>query len=282
MEPQPNPTPNKTPQSFGFFDLSGATINARMAMAMEFAKTKRLHEPHSEADYLSINGGIAIYGGAASPYNRVYGFGGQKTYLEDIARIESFYWPKLTSFEIELAPLAAPEAREVLQTRKYLPTQTRQIWALPIGEDLTETCDHSPETIISLTPNHQKAWVAYLDQAFGQPMSWDAVATFETYSKMPSVQKFVALDEDKPAGAGALFLRDRTAILFSAGIELAFRGKGLYRELVCSRLQYAQAFGADLAIAETVAGSKTSKNLANMGFQMICALSLYSRQRETF
>jgi len=246
-------------------------------MVMEFAKTKRLLDPSSETDYLSIPGGIAVYGGSNSPYNQVIGFGASGTEVESLARANAFFWPKLSRFEVELSPWASSTAPQVLLEKKFRSGKKRSLWSRGIDGSVE---DLRPPTLDAVVPGplHQpKLWAMHLTQAYDTPGEWDPIDTFLTYGHMPSVHKYVVLHQGLVGGGAALFLRDQTALLFGAAVKLNLRGKKLHQTLIWSRLKEACRLGANLALAETVADPEVEHNLSSMGFIKVAELPNFSR-----
>jgi len=245
-------------------------------MAMEFAKTKRLIDPASDTDYLSIPGGIAVYGGSHSPFNRVIGFGVAGTPVESYARAQAFYWPKLSTFEVELYPWADPEAHQLLLAKKFQSSGTRELWARSLSDEVIQLDPNASDRVLPAPPNQHKLWAMHLTQAFDIHVEWDLIDTFLTYGQMPSVYKFLALDNGLVAGGAAMYLRDQTALLFGAAVKADLRDQGLHRALIELRLQEAQRLGANLAIAETLGGT-SSHNLLALGFTKVAELPQYKR-----
>ncbi|MDT8447880.1 MAG: GNAT family N-acetyltransferase [bacterium] len=263
----------------GFPALSRTSEEARMALAMEFAKTRNETDPEAAAGFLSIAGGLAVYGGKDSPFNRVYGFGGSGDPIEDLARSESFYWPKLCPFEVEMSPRGDENIADLLESKKYYAKAPRLIWALPL-EDTSGSVDFSAKrTIVEISPEQGKLWAQVMDQAYGQPIGWNAPQTFAAYTQMPSVKLYMALEEGRPIGGAALFLRGRTAILFSAAVLLEKRGEGYFSDLLRIRLEMARDWGSDLALVETLPSSPAIPILNSLGFTLLCELPQYSRTR---
>lgn len=258
--------------------LSRTSEEARLAMAIEFTKACNKLDPAIKAEVLSTPGGLVVYGGPDSPFNRVFGYGAAGNPLEDLARVESFYWPKLVHFDVELAPQAAFEVMELLEARQYRQVGVRQIWACPLAPLDPALELEAAYPVLEIDPLYHKLWVELIDQAFGQPLGLGAPATFHAFTRMPSVKLCLALDEGRPVGGGALFLRGQTGILFCAGVLLEARHKGIYHQLIRSRLALAQSWGANLALAETGPSSPAIPILRNLGFTKVCELPLYGRR----
>lgn len=263
----------------GFPTVSKTSEEARLALAIEFAKARAETDPSAGAGFLSITGGLAVYGGQDSPFNRVYGFGASPDLMEDLARSESFYWNKLCPFDVELSPHAEAASVELLESKKYRAKAPRLVWALPLEVPLDPVQFSVKQVVAEVDEDQRKLWVEVMDQAYGQPIGWDAPHTFKAYTKMPSVKLYLALEKGEPVGGAGLFLRERTALLFSAAVMLEKRGEGFFRQLMHTRLEAAQDWGCDLALVETLPSSPAIGILRQLGFVLVSELPQFSRSR---
>ena len=72
----------------------------------------------------------------------------------------------------------------------------------------------------------------------------------------------------RPAGAAASFAHEGVVELGSDAVRPALRRRGVQRALIAARLADARADGCDLAMAITMPGSDSQRNLQRAGFEL--------------
>lgn len=91
---------------------------------------------------------------------------------------------------------------------------------------------------------------------------------------MPTQRLYLARYRGEPAGVAGAVLGPRSVYLLGAVVLEAFRGHGLYRALVASRMADAHRTGASLAVSHARAET-SAPVLARMGFTTVCELAVF-------
>lgn len=84
---------------------------------------------------------------------------------------------------------------------------------------------------------------------------------------------FLARWNGEPAGASAVALLPRSAVLLGAVVLPKHQGRGLYRALVDARLHEARRRGCTLATSQARAGT-SHPILGRLGFRDVCRLTM--------
>jgi GNAT superfamily N-acetyltransferase len=134
---------------------------------------------------------------------------------------------------------------------------------------------------VEMTAVDEQTLDAYIDTFLG---GWDVARDqrapmrkqhLAALSRSPRVAYFwLATIDGEPAGTTGLLLRDRYAYLVGAQVLDRFRGKGVYRALIETRLDFLRQRGVTLAV--TLAREATSAPmLAHLGFETLFPCRVY-------
>lgn len=86
--------------------------------------------------------------------------------------------------------------------------------------------------------------------------------------QIPQIHWFLASADEKPAGTGALYVRDRLAYLSSAETRPSFRRMGCHTALINRRLRLAAELGYELVVGAADFGTSSFRNLMRAGLQI--------------
>lgn len=84
--------------------------------------------------------------------------------------------------------------------------------------------------------------------------------------RMPTVRRFVAIEDGAPVAAAAMTVHEDVAVLGGAATLPAYRGRGAQTRLLAHRLRLAADAGCVLAVATARSGSVSVANLRRAGF----------------
>lgn len=219
---------------------------------------------------LSVAGGVAVYAGPGSPYNRAVGIGlhGPVT-VPEFERMEAFFADRDVKLEVSLCPLADPSLLEHLAGAGYHVEMFMHTWVreLDPAEDF-----HLPRGVVVCPTSYDEAtlWarVAFkggLDSEEAEP---GRAATIAAYPYMAHTTCYLAWIDGEAAGAGALSVDRGLAEMFGASTRPGFRNRGVQAALLAGRLAEAQRLGCDLAVAHTEPGSASQRNVERAGFRL--------------
>jgi MOSC domain-containing protein YiiM/GNAT superfamily N-acetyltransferase len=89
------------------------------------------------------------------------------------------------------------------------------------------------------------------------------------------VHVFVAEQDGRPVGCGALYSNKKVGLLRTGIVQPAVRGRGLQRALIAARARLAAELGCDLLTSQAPPDGTSERNLVGMGFRRIGGRSVY-------
>ena len=219
---------------------------------------------------LAVAGGVAVYAGPGSPYNRAVGIGLQGPISEaEVDRMEAFFANYPVAPQVSLCPLADPSLVRHLGSRGYRIDMFMHTWMRQIS---TTEDYHLPKGIVICPVSYDEAtlWarVAFkggLDSEEAEP---GRSAVIAAYPYMAHTTCYLAWLEGEAAGAGTLSVHEGVAEMFGASTRPSFRNRGVQTALLASRVAEAQRLGCDLAMVHTEPGSGSQRNVERMGFRL--------------
>lgn len=255
---------------FADLDLARRLEGAEAAKYAAYARSRPCVMPEVNPAALRVAGGMAVYAGKGSPYNRAVGLGldGPVSRAE-FGEMEAFFAHYGVTPQISLCPLADGSLLELIGQAGYRIDMFMHTWARPLatGEDF-----HLPPGIVVCPIAYDEAglWarVAFkggLDSEDAEPSRSAVIAA---YPYMAQTTCYLAWIGGEAAGAGTLSLHDGLAELFGASTRVPFRNRGVQAALLASRLAEAQRQGCDLAAVHTEPGSASQRNVERMGFRL--------------
>jgi hypothetical protein len=231
---------------------------------------------------LEAGGGLALFGKAGSPLNKVLGLGlGVQVTDEDLDRIEEFYAARGTSAQIELCPLAASDVAPRLTARGFVLQAFENELARTIGRGVgTDLIRPDEVRVTQARPDQDQLWIRVTAEGFaafeapvsGGPApeipSLDAMMEMMSQFAHPRIRRYLAWIGDAPAGGGAAWIHDGVVGISGTATLAPFRRRGVQRAITISAMEDA-ADAADLAIATTAPGSTSQRTFERLGFQVL-------------
>lgn len=256
-------------------------ITKETALAMESC-IKQTHievtKQYTDGQILEINGGAACFSGSESYLSQVVGWGFYtkiKQFKSEILTIEHFYkslnHPRV---DIELCPYTGNDLAVFLSQRGYSLSELNNISALDLTSYKPVDCSTANFIIREMKQNELNDWANRVAAGFGYP---EAEEQFTYYAKAKGTTAFGVYDQDKLIAGATIAVHGDVCDLGVTSTILAYRGKGLQKNLLIARLNYAQKQGLSLATVTTEPGSISDLNIQKVGF--CCA---YTRIKMTF
>jgi hypothetical protein len=218
---------------------------------------------------IEVAGGCAIFAGADSPLTQAVGIGlnGHVT-LREIIAMETFFRERGAKVSIDLCPLANPDLLPVLADRGYRATQFNNVLVKRLaGTEIV------PTTSVRLAmPEEADLWSHALGRGFFEvpELTNEEMDIGRAIFAMPGAMCYLALsDSGEPAGGAAASIRSGLMTLFADATVRGYRGSGIHRNLISTRLNEAVAQGCDMATASTAPGSGSQRNYERMGFEVV-------------
>ncbi|MGC1182673.1 GNAT family N-acetyltransferase [Legionella sp.] len=232
---------------------------------------------YEEGTVLEINGGAACFSGFDSYLSQVVGWGfatRPKQFKTEIEHIEHFYKAQdHLRVDIELCPFVGNELAVFLSRRGYGVSELNSVSALNLKTYEPVDLVVSPFEIRKVTPCELEEWATRVALGFGCPV---AKKQFFRYAKAGGVQAFAAYKEEFMVSGAVIAMHGEFCDLGVTSTLPAYRGSGLQKKLLHTRLNYAKEHGLSWAIVTTEHGTVSDANVQKIGFH--CA---YTRVKMT-
>jgi GNAT superfamily N-acetyltransferase len=251
-----------------------ATANAAM-----IESRARLHGADNAA-WIERNGTYAMFDGADSPLTQTFGLGlFADASDEDLNVLEAFFVSRGAPVFHEVSPLAGMETMLLLSRRGYQPIELTSVLYGPIPS-IDRTSKVNVRTIDA-----------------GEEDLWSDVSA-QGWSEHPELRNFLldlgrvsagsrgntcflAEEDGRAIGTGALFIHDGVALLAGASTIPEARRRGAQRALLEARLLFAKEHGCDLAMMGALPGSASQRNGERQGFRIAYTRTKWGRVSTT-
>jgi GNAT superfamily N-acetyltransferase len=245
-------------------------INKRLASQME-ACIMQTHievtNQYPEGRILNINGGAACFSGFDSYLSQVVGWGFTtklKQFYFEIERIENFYRALHHSrVDIELCPFVGNELTVFLSQRGYSISELNNVSVLDLKEYEAVDCANDSFIISEIKTNEKKEWAKRVAIGFGAP---EAEEQFFHYVQSQGVKAFAVYDGTEIVAGATVAMHGDFCDLGVTSTLPAYRGKGLQKKLVHTRLNTAKKYGLSWATVTTEPGTVSDRNVQKAGF----------------
>ncbi|MGK3987312.1 GNAT family N-acetyltransferase [Sorangium sp. So ce136] len=207
----------------------------------------------------------------------------------DVEALEDFYASRGSEARVLVSPFAHPSLLARLGERGFRLDSLDSVLVRPLArgpaaEVLAPEQAEVPAAerggagivVRRAAPEEAAAWVSASLSAFSAPgeASLERAALFEAGFCSPGAAYFFASAAGALAGTGALYIHERTALLFAGSTQEAHRGRGVQRALLDARLAHARDAGCDLAFSVAQAGSTSQRNLERAGLVPVYSQAL--------
>jgi GNAT superfamily N-acetyltransferase len=227
-----------------------------------------------------LAGGLAVWSGDGSPFNKVVGVGFDGPLDEDsLAEVEGALARRGSPVQVELSCLAEPSIAAKLTRRGYVLMGFENV----LGRTL-ETHAAGPRTdgiVVAVSPAEEiEAWLDVVISGFAAPdvqgvashESFPRAVLEDTYLGMAAAEGFVrfaARRQGELAGGASMRLAAGIAQLCGAATLPEHRRRGVQTALLEERLAIAAADGCEIAVVTTQPGSKSQENVQRRGFELL-------------
>jgi hypothetical protein len=245
------------------------TVLARRLERAEAENARGCTAIYSQAAWIEVAGGIAVFAGAESPLSHAVGIGlNGPVSGGDLCEIEGFFRSHGSRPAIDLCPLADPSLLDLLGSRGYRITGFDNVMVKRLAG-----------TEIVLTPRARRGladevdvWSHTVGHGFFEhpELTTEEMEIGRAICAMPGVMWYLAANESgEIAGGAALAIHGGLATLFADSTVAAHRRRGIHRELIAARLNEAIALGCDLATASALPGGASQRNYERSGFEVV-------------
>ena len=234
-----------------------------------------------------VAGGLAVFGAAGSPVNKVIGVGYDASLdLDALDEVERAWQARGEPVRVELSTLADPSLAPALTARGYRLTGFENVMGRRVGPGDRAVPPHRWR-VTELDPRDWRTWLDVALDGFAEPdgsapgeevYPRDALeAVFADVAATPGLRRYLLDVDGVPAGAASLRVDDGLAQLAGATTLPAFRRRGIQAALLRHRLAEAAVAACDLAVVTVQPGSKSHANAARQGFCLLYARAVLVR-----
>lgn len=243
---------------------------------LQHAEARARLAPNAGATWAAIGDGSAIYTGPGLPVGGVFGLGMRAPVTPaHLQEATAFFAERNMPAVVHLCPLADSSLTAALQAEGRRILQFKHIWVrAAAAEPAPDALPHAPAAAISVreaqTDDERWLWARLVSLAFGHVGRLEDANTDVSGPNAFSVgsRVFTAWAGDQPVGAGALWMGDGVARLFSTATISGWRNQGAQQALISARLNAARAAGCDLISVATLPGTPSQRNVERFGFRI--------------
>ncbi|WP_298623520.1 GNAT family N-acetyltransferase [uncultured Legionella sp.] len=232
---------------------------------------------YSQGKILDIGGGAACFSGGDSFLSQVIGWGFNthpKLFKTEIETIEYFYKALNHSrIDIELCPFVGNKLAARLSARGYMVTELNTVSVFDLKEQPIKKQPLHSYLIREVHDSELEEWAKRVAMGFGYP---EAQEQFSHYARAKGVTAFAAFDEGNIIAGATVAMHGDVCDLGVTSTLPAYRGKGLQKELLITRLNYAREHNLLVATVTTEPGTISDLNIQKAGFR-----SAYTRIKLT-
>ena len=229
---------------------------------------------------MEIKGGAACFSGKDSFLSQVVGWGfatKPKQMQTELSQITAFYKSLDHSrSDIELCPYAGQDLAVFLSQQHFGTTELNNVSYYNLSQHKKVVVDSNDFVIRQVNPHEFAQWARAVARAFGYPQAQEQ---FLHYVKAKGVTAFAVWAEDKIVSGATIAMHGDLCDLGVASTLPAYRGNGLQKKLLLTRLNFAAEHGLSLATVTTEPGTISDLNIQKMGFH--CAYTRVKMTRYT-
>ena len=216
---------------------------------------------------LEINGGAACFSGVDSYLSQVVGWGfatPPKQFKSEMERIEHFYKSLNHSrVDIELCPFVGNELAVFLSERGYGITELNNVSALNL-----KTYKPINDVVVRFEIKEVKSaeleeWAKRVALGLEHPEAQDQ---FFRYVQAKGVKAFAVYDRELIVAGATVAMHGEFCDLGVTSTLPTYRGMGLHKKLIHTRLNFAKEQGLSWSMVTTEPGTVSDANIQKIGF----------------
>lgn len=217
---------------------------------------------------LEINGGAACFSGFDSFLSQVVGWGFAtcpKLFKTELEIIETFYKSLNHSrVDIELCPFVGNKLAVYLSERGYRVSELNSVSVFDLKHQDVKSQSSRAYLIREVDDSELDDWSRRVAAGFGYP---EAREQFLHYIKADGVTAFAAFDAGNIIAGATIAMHGDVCDLGVTSTLPSYRGKGLQKDLLMARLNYARQHGLFVATVTTEPGTISDLNIQKSGFR---------------
>ncbi len=223
---------------------------------------------YTQGKILDIADGAACFSGFDSFLSQVVGWGfntSPKSFKAEIESIERFYKELNHSrVDIELCPFVGNKLANYLSRRGYGVTELNTVSVFDLQQQSIKNQSSHSYPIKTVQDSELDDWARRVAIGFGYP---EAQEQFLYYARAKGVTAFAICDEGNIIAGATLAMHGDACDLGVTSTLPAYRGKGMQKDLLTARLNYAREHGLQIATVTTEPGTISDLNIQKSGFR---------------
>lgn len=260
--------------------LAARIEGAECRLLVDCAAAAARRRPDSRVFVQDIAGGVAVYTGPDSPFNKVPGLGFAGVLDETrLAEVERALAQRGAPVQAEVAILGDPSVCALLTRRGYVLENFENVLGLRLPAVNLPAIDAAIDVSVADAVDHG-AWLDVIVAGFASPDE-QGVPSHEQFSREVMDQtvgdmatasgfaRYLAYRDGVVAGGASLRICEGAAQLCGAATMPAHRRRGVQSALLAARLADAAREGCDIAVVTTQPGSKSQQNVQRQGFDLL-------------
>lgn len=241
---------------------------AQAAQNQAVTEAQAASDPSSGARCTRLKGGSVLWLGPGHMLNQAIALGLEEPLVEeDLAFLEGELGQGGHPVALELTPGADPCLAGLLAQRGYRIQAFQQVWWRTLAEP--SPSDPRPgREIRVIQPEEARVFARVVTAGFMEVEEVPAAAAegFQPTTRARGTLCILGFVDGTPAAAGTLAISGEVAVLSGTSVLPRFRGQGLQRALIASRLALAKERGCTQATSATLPGTASQTNLEHLGF----------------
>lgn len=251
------------------------------AGCMLISKAHGKHYPSSDSAAIAVAGGWAAFTGPHSPITQAFALGLHGPVSDDeMDTLEEFFRSRGASVFIEVCPLADASLLRHLGERGYRPLEFSNVLVRPLGAE--DRMPQLPDGITVREPREDEAELLAdtIIRGFIEEGEPPAVLSeiFIASARDRTATSLLAEVNGVPAGGCTMRIHDGIAGMDGASTLPQFRRRGIQTALVQTRLAMAAAAGCEFAMAVTLPGSASQRNMERRGYRVVYTRCKFVRE----
>lgn len=235
---------------------------------LSHAQTQARLYPATQASWLEIAGGVAVYCGANSPISKVYGVGlSQPVTPEEFHTIRAFYDQRCLPARFKVTRFTDPAFLEQLTGQGAYQASLMNVFVRRLAAPVDPPGLLPGLIIQEANPAEARRWFE-LDEAGGDWAEPDGIAFMLVRCiYKPDTRLYLAWLDGQPVAAAGLELHKGVAGLVAASTLPEYRQRGLHQALLYTRLCATHQAGCELAMVHADPAALSQGNILRAGFK---------------
>ena len=226
---------------------------------VDFVEARAAASPDTHAQWVDVDGTLAMFDGADSPLTQTFMFGMNGAVADDaLERLEAFFRDRAAPVFHEVSPLADGSAVAQLNARRYQPLEFTSVMYRALNADVTIAGRPGKRVQVRTVASHEyDTWAQTAADGWSDA---PGMREFMLGLSLVSARRkhgasFLALVDDQPIATGGVSLFDGVALLAGASTIPTARQQGAQQ-------------GCDLAMMCALPGSASQRNAERHGFRV--------------